>query len=136
MPEIIIDELTEVSLIVEESIENISMNVTDESETVTMDSLSDIIVRYEKDYDRLDNRPAINGHLLVGGENSLEDIGIHNDIPSGGLIGDILTKRSLNDYDCEWITPANHAEKDNTRPITAGAVYAEIGNINALLATI
>lgn len=31
---------------------------------------------------------------------------------------------------------ANNAEKDNTRPITAAAVYTQIGNINALLETI
>lgn len=29
-----------------------------------------------KDYDRLQNRPSINEHVLVGGENSLESIGI------------------------------------------------------------
>ena len=31
---------------------------------------------------------------------------------------------------------ADNAEKDNTRPITAAAVYTQIGNINALLETI
>ena len=56
--------------------------------------------------------------------------------PPGGLTGDLLSKRSSADYDVEWITPANSAEQDNTRPITAAAVYTEIGNINALLATI
>lgn len=57
-------------------------------------------------------------------------------LPKGGLPGDILTKRSLANGDSEWVTPANSAEEDNTRPITAAAVYVEIGNINALLATI
>lgn len=57
-------------------------------------------------------------------------------LPSGGLQGDLLAKRSNADNDIEWITPANSAEQDNTRPITAAAVYTEIGNINALLATI
>lgn len=57
-------------------------------------------------------------------------------LPSGGLQGDLLAKRSNADNDIEWITPANSAEQDNTRPITAAAVYMEIGNINALLATI
>ena len=56
--------------------------------------------------------------------------------PPGGNIGDLLAKRTDTDYDIEWITPANSAEQDNTRPITAAAVYTEIGNINALLATI
>jgi len=57
-------------------------------------------------------------------------------LPPGGGQGDLLAKRSPVDGDAEWITPANSAEADNTRPITAAAVYTEIGNINALLATI
>lgn len=57
-------------------------------------------------------------------------------LPPGGLPGDLLAKRTAADGDTEWITPANSAEQDNTRPITAAAVYTEIGNINALLASI
>lgn len=57
-------------------------------------------------------------------------------LPQGGIPGDILMKRTTTDYDAEWVAPATSAEQDNTRPITAGAVYTEIGNINALLATI
>ena len=57
-------------------------------------------------------------------------------LPSGGVTGDLLAKRSSGDGDAEWITPADSAEQDNTRPITAAAVYTQIGNINALLATI
>jgi len=57
-------------------------------------------------------------------------------LPPGGLTGDLLAKRSDSDYAVEWITPATSAEEDNTRPITAAAVYTEIGNINALLAII
>lgn len=57
-------------------------------------------------------------------------------LPRGGDTGDLLAKKSGVDYAVEWITPANAAEQDNTRPITAAAVYTEIGNINALLATI
>lgn len=34
------------------------------------------------------------------------------------------------------VLTAPDAEEDNTRPITSAAVYTEIGNINALLATI
>ena len=57
-------------------------------------------------------------------------------LPSGGLAGDLLAKRTNADGDVEWITPANSPEQDNTKPITAAAVYTEIGNINALLRTI
>lgn len=34
------------------------------------------------------------------------------------------------------VTVVNDVEHDNTNPITAAAVYTEVGNINALLATI
>ena len=57
-------------------------------------------------------------------------------LPQGGVAGDILMKRTSTDYDAEWVAPATSAEQDNTRPITAGAVYTEIGNINVLLQTI
>lgn len=34
------------------------------------------------------------------------------------------------------VITADEVEHDNTRPITSAAVYTEVGNINALLATI
>lgn len=34
------------------------------------------------------------------------------------------------------VDTADTVEKDNTKPVTSAAVYAEVGNINALLATI
>lgn len=55
---------------------------------------------------------------------------------TGGSAGDLLAKRTNANNDVEWITPANSSEQNNTRPITAAAVYTEIGNINALLSTI
>ena len=54
-------------------------------------------------------------------------------IPFGGSVGDILMKTSNG---IKWVSPAGDFTGDNTRPITAAAVYTEIGNINALLATI
>ena len=48
-------------------------------------------------------------------------------------VGDILIRTSTG---AAWISPADNFDGDNTRPITAAAVYTEIGNINALLATI
>lgn len=61
---------------------------------------------------------------------------VETNFPPGGAQGDLLSKHSDSDYDVCWVTPADSAEEDNTRPITAAAVYTEIGNINALLATI
>lgn len=66
-----------------------------------------------------------------------EDVGAataEQGMPLGGNQGDILIN-SGNDI-VVWVAPANTAEQDNTRPITSAAVYTEIGNINALLATI
>lgn len=57
-------------------------------------------------------------------------------LPLGGQPGDIIIKSSPADFDAKWVSPATSAEQDNNRPITAAAVYTEIGNINALLATI
>ena len=34
------------------------------------------------------------------------------------------------------VNTADEVEKDNTLPVTSAAVYTEVGNINALLATI
>ena len=68
---------------------------------------------------------SVNVNVLEGGS-----------LPLGGVQGDIIIKRSSADFDAEWTAPANSAEQDNTLPITSAAVYTEIGNINALLATI
>lgn len=85
---------------------------------------------YELDVDSgealdVDLDTAINVNRIEGGS-----------LPLGGNVGDIIIKRSPADFDAEWVAPASSAEQDNTRPITAAAVYTEIGNINALLATI
>ena len=75
---------------------------------------------------------SVSGALSNAGNQSGGGAGI----PRGGSEGDLLAKRTGSDYDTTWITPATAAEQDNTRPITSAAVYTEIGNINALLATI
>lgn len=72
----------------------------------------------------------------VGVDTEINTTVIEANFPPGGSTGDLLAKHSDSDFDVEWITPANSAEQDNTRPITSAAVYMEIGNINALLATI
>lgn len=71
----ILDEITEVQLDVLEDEEIVAYSIDDE-DVVDMETRSDIIVRTVKNYDLLNNRPAINEHLLVGGENSLEELGI------------------------------------------------------------
>lgn len=86
-------------------------------------------------YNVLTDKPSINNVTLEGNLTS-EDLGIQAEFPEEGRAGDILTKVGNEGNAVAWVTPANNAEQDNTRPITAAAVYTEIGNINALLATI
>ena len=51
----------------------------------------------------------------------------------GVIVGDHL---SVTEDGTLSVIVANNAEHDNTNPISAAAVYTEVGNINALLATI
>ena len=86
-------------------------------------------------YNELINKPSINGVELIGNKTS-SDLNIAASFPSEGNVGDILMKTGTSKEAVSWVTPASDAEEDNTRPITSAAVYKEIGNINALLATI
>ena len=87
------------------------------------------------DYSTLINKPSINGVTLIGNKTS-QDLDIAASYPAEGNVGDILMKTSTARDGVSWVTPASSVEEDNTRPITSGAVYTEIGNINVLLATI
>lgn len=88
---------------------------------------------HDMNYENLFNKPSINGVVLIGDKTG-DDLNLGSAVfPSGGIVGDLLSKSADG---AEWITPASAAEQDNTRPITAAAVYTEIGNINALLAAI
>lgn len=88
---------------------------------------------HDMNYNNLFNKPSINGVELVGNKTG-EDLDLGSAVfPSGGLLGDLL---GMTEGGIGWITPANAVEQDNTRPITAAAVYTEVGNIQALLAII
>lgn len=88
---------------------------------------------HDMNYNNLFNKPSINGVELVGNKTG-EDLDLGSAVfPSGGLLGDLL---GMTEGGVGWITPANVVEQDNTRPITAAAVYTEVGNIQALLAII
>ena len=60
--------------------------------------------------------PVLRETVVVGGS-----------LPLGGNPGDVLLKTTVEDFASAWVPPADHAEEDNTRPITAAAVYTEIG---------
>ena len=67
-----------------------------------------------------DGKPTYNGKALGGGGAGGYAIGDGLKVENGKLSVDTATS----------------AEQDNTKPITSGAVYTAVGNINALLATI
>lgn len=53
-------------------------------------------------------------------------------------LGGVIVGRDLNitEQGVLSVTKANSVEEDNTHPITAAAVFVEVGNINVLLETI
>lgn len=57
-------------------------------------------------------------------------------LPENGNPGDFLCRSDEQEVSLKWVPLADHAEQDNNAPISAAAVYTEIGNINVLLATI
>lgn len=67
-----------------------------------------------------DGKPTYDGQALGGGGAGGYAIGDGLKVENGKLSVDTATS----------------AEQDNTKPITSGAVYTAVGNINALLATI
>ena len=67
-----------------------------------------------------DGKPTYDGQALGGGGAGGYAIGDGLKVENGKLSVDTATV----------------AEQDNTKPITSGAVYTAVGNINALLATI
>ena len=81
------------------------------------------------------------GNSVLGGvEVSGVIINRYNTIPiattttlGGVIVGDHL---QITEDGYMSVTVANSVDGDNTHPITAAAVYTEVGNINALLATI
>lgn len=93
-----------------------NLNVIDLSEdTVTPNNLLSGITAHDNSGD------AIVGKVEAGG---------------GGVI--VVDNRTIkvNENGKIYVNTANDAEKDNTLPITAAAVYTEIGNIDVLLQSI
>lgn len=90
-----------------------------------------------------DNNPAPSGSCRHSnqkvldklGENDKGELTFNNNPVSGAgsyTIGDGLVVKDGK----LSVDTATSAEQDNTKPITSAAVYAEVGNINALLVTI
>ena len=47
-------------------------------------------------------------------------------LPAGGDTGDLLAKKSEEDGDAEWITPAQDVEIENFKPVTSHGVYVSV----------
>lgn len=80
----------------------------------------------------------INAKGNLGGNLSLPAGGVNLRPATRDRLGGIIVGEDL-DITVEGVLSvlkANAVEEDNTRPITAAAVYTEVGNINALLALI
>lgn len=87
------------------------------------------------------------GGIIVGENLQITPEGVLSGTPGGGgpivpatestlggiIVGDDL---QITQTGVLSVIKANAVEQDNTHPITAAAVYTEVGNINALLATI
>ena len=76
MTHMIIGDIESLDMHIESEGSVVDMEPSSNVEEVTMDSPTTVVSRIERDYDRLNNRPSINEHLLHGGENTLDEIGI------------------------------------------------------------
>ena len=76
MTHMIIGEVESIDMHVKSQGSVVDMEPSDLHEQVKLESLTPVVVRTTNDYNQLSNRPSINEHLLVGGENTLEEIGI------------------------------------------------------------
>ena len=81
---------------------------------------------------REDGAPGPKGDKGDPGESGTSIPATTQDL-GGIIVGDDLT---ITNEGRLSVLKANAVEEDNTRPITAAAVYVEVGNINALLQTI
>lgn len=81
---------------------------------------------------------AVLGGVGVGPVTIVHREGIVLEPATRDKLGGVIVGEDLNitEEGILSVDKANSVEGDNTRPITAAAVYTEIGNINALLATI
>ena len=70
------EELTEVSMEIQNGSETVEASLSSEQNSVEMQTLDNVIVVSTKDYSKLVNKPILNGWTLNSGENSLDDVGI------------------------------------------------------------
>lgn len=76
---------------------------------------------------------VLNGTLEIPAESSYQLPPATDHSLGGIIVGEDL---QITPEGVLSVHKANEVEEDNTLPITAAAVYTEVGNINALLAAI
>ena len=79
-----------------------------------------------------ENKAVLDKFAESGGKPTYDGIALGGGGAGGYAIGDGLKVENGK----LSVDTATVAEQDNTKPITSGAVYTTVGNINALLATI
>lgn len=76
MPEIVLDEITEVTMEIQNGTENVDFEVSSTNPTVALRSTDSVVVRTIDDYGRLRNKPKINNKFLNSGDNSFPYLGL------------------------------------------------------------
>ena len=77
MPEIILDDITEVTMEIQNGSEDVNFAVSATNPIVSMGSTDSVVVRTINDYDRLSNKPKINNRVLNSGNNSFPYLGLN-----------------------------------------------------------
>lgn len=104
----------------------------DPSGDVSADPALPVWQQLQKQIGDLDDLKTYNKGNLVDAINEARNSG--GGTGGGYNIGDGLKLDS--DTNTLSVDTADKVEQDNTKPVTSAAVYTEVGNINALLATI
>lgn len=76
MPEIVLDEITEVTMEIQNESENVNFKVSSMNPVATLESTDSVVVRTIDDYGRLRNKPKINNKVLNPGDNSFPYLGL------------------------------------------------------------
>lgn len=134
---------------------SLAYNACTDAYTVTATrALTNLTLTYKavpeqtKDYQKYVLAPyTVAPHLLLASSNGLHKITVDNDgnvlvdgksVGGGGGGGYQIGPGLKLDSETNTLSvdTADAIQKDNTKPVTSAAVYTEVGNINALLATI
>lgn len=130
-----IDDKIEVVFDLETEDNSIIAELSNDSELlIEIDTTNEIVAEIDggiggggtTNYELLSNKPQINNVELVG-NTTLEELGVQT-LEAGEnveIVNNVIS-----------VPTASEVDEDNTKPISASAVYREVGNISILLQTI